>query len=212
MAQAISPPEADHDGNDTDSEYLPETLYHYTDSHGLLGIVETQKLWATHVSFLNDDSEVEYPLKLLAEAGTRLRSASEAGSTVTQRIFELVDQITSATTPPDTFVASLCANGDLLSQWRGYGGQGGGYAIGFHRELLESIAAQQQYGLMPVTYSVADQTGRIEAALTEGIEIAQHYDDATGFGPDEMLVMLTIAFNATFVSIKNPHFIECSFR
>ena len=32
-------------------------LYHYTTWDGLLGILQTQTLWATHYKFLNDFSE-----------------------------------------------------------------------------------------------------------------------------------------------------------
>ena len=33
-------------------------LYHYTTWQGLLGILQTQTLWATHCRFLNDSSEI----------------------------------------------------------------------------------------------------------------------------------------------------------
>ena len=32
-------------------------LYHYTNWDGLLGILNTKRLWATHYRFLNDSSE-----------------------------------------------------------------------------------------------------------------------------------------------------------
>jgi hypothetical protein len=35
-----------------------EKLYHYTTWDGLLGILQTQTLWATHYRFLNDYSEI----------------------------------------------------------------------------------------------------------------------------------------------------------
>ena len=31
----------------------------------------------------------------------------------------------------DEYIACFCENGDLLSQWRGYGAIGNGYALGF---------------------------------------------------------------------------------
>jgi hypothetical protein len=40
------------------SDTLPEDLYHDTDVGGLMGILTTANLWATHVSFLNDSREV----------------------------------------------------------------------------------------------------------------------------------------------------------
>lgn len=35
-----------------------ENLYHYTTWDGLLGILQTQTLWATHYKFLYDYSEI----------------------------------------------------------------------------------------------------------------------------------------------------------
>ena len=35
-----------------------EKLYHYTTWDGLIGILQTQSLWATHYKFLNDYSEI----------------------------------------------------------------------------------------------------------------------------------------------------------
>jgi hypothetical protein len=37
-----------------------EVLYHYTDAHGLLGIVQSRQLWASNAAFLNDSTEVTY--------------------------------------------------------------------------------------------------------------------------------------------------------
>ena len=38
----------------------PEILYHYTTAKGLLGIFNTKSIWATHVSYLNDEQEFVY--------------------------------------------------------------------------------------------------------------------------------------------------------
>src|SRR5215813_12752099 len=42
----------------------PPTLYHYTDSTGLLGITSSQSLWATAAQFSNDPNEAEYGYSL----------------------------------------------------------------------------------------------------------------------------------------------------
>ena len=43
------------------------SLYHYTSNQGLVGILESQKLWATNYSFLNESSELNYGMKLSIE-------------------------------------------------------------------------------------------------------------------------------------------------
>ncbi|WP_329338545.1 DUF2971 domain-containing protein [Streptomyces sp. NBC_01352] len=45
----------------------------------------------------------------------------------------------SRSSPLHVYVSCFCENGDLLSQWRGYGGVGG-YAIGFRSDVLEKRA------------------------------------------------------------------------
>ena len=49
-------------------EPLPEKVFHYTDSSGLLGILNSGVLWATHYRFLNDSSELKYIFDLEASS------------------------------------------------------------------------------------------------------------------------------------------------
>lgn len=49
-------------------ELPPELLYHYRDSHGLLGIINTRTLWATQFQYLNDSAEFIYANELMKEA------------------------------------------------------------------------------------------------------------------------------------------------
>jgi hypothetical protein len=41
----------------TTSEQIPEILWHYTSSSGLLGILDKLKIWASDLRFLNDATE-----------------------------------------------------------------------------------------------------------------------------------------------------------
>ncbi|MFD5408588.1 DUF2971 domain-containing protein [Streptomyces nojiriensis] len=54
-------------------------------------------------------------------------------------IDELEQDNPSRSLPLHVYVACFCENGDLLSQWRGYGGTGG-YAIGFRSDALETLS------------------------------------------------------------------------
>lgn len=45
---------------------LSETLYHYTTTDDLLGILQEKVLWATKIQYLNDASEFTEPI-LIAE-------------------------------------------------------------------------------------------------------------------------------------------------
>lgn len=45
----------------------PSVLYHSTTAAGLLGILNSQRVWATNARFLNDPSEIRYALGIVSE-------------------------------------------------------------------------------------------------------------------------------------------------
>src|SRR5688500_7033729 len=56
---------------------LTDTLWHYTDSAGLLGICATKQIHATHVEHLNDKRELIHGEELIADvAQSMLRKSS----------------------------------------------------------------------------------------------------------------------------------------
>ena len=106
--------------------------YHYTDAQGLLGIIQNGRLWATDIRFLNDPSEGSF----LPERLISLMESKPGGISDTER--EVISGLQKALCNPrsnySSFCASLSANDDLLSQWRGYGSFGNGYAVGLSLE------------------------------------------------------------------------------
>ena len=112
----------------------PALLYHYTDVTGLIGICASRSLRATNLRFMNDAKELSHAWKLMRRV---LAEAKEQATLSAQH--DLIDEIERATSTewagyPDFYSVSFTANGDLLSQWRGYGSSGDGYAIGFDPE------------------------------------------------------------------------------
>jgi hypothetical protein len=107
----------------------PPILFHYTSASGLLGILRSQRLWATNSRFMNDPTEIAYALRLLrevapAEIDTFQSKALEPLKKRLSRIFDDYEK------DARVYVTCFCRQGDLLSQWRGYGAVGGGYAVG----------------------------------------------------------------------------------
>lgn len=102
--------------------------YHYTDAQGLLGIIQNGRLWATDIRFLNDPSEGSF----LSERLIGIMESKAGGISETEQ--DIIRGLRKALCNPrsnySSFCASLSANGDLLSQWRGYGSFGNGYAVG----------------------------------------------------------------------------------
>ncbi len=104
-------------------------LYHYTSVNGLRGIIDSGNVWATHLGFLNDLSE-----------GQALSSDAEYRSRL-----EEIDRRSPV------FVASFCRHAEpyqmrngLLSQWRGYAGEGGGYCVVLDEAALDELVEAER--------------------------------------------------------------------
>jgi hypothetical protein len=109
-----------------------ETLWHYTDAAGARGILTQRDLWATHYAFLNDREELIHGEKVVQSAVEELADELEGDTRQILRDFLSGWGAFRLSAHTDVFVASFCTDGgDRLSQWRGYGGAGAGYAIGF---------------------------------------------------------------------------------
>jgi hypothetical protein len=139
-------------------------LYHYTTWEGVLGILQSQTLWATHYKFLNDYSEIVlfrdklvsflYPIlsnereKLIKQFPSIEQTIRRQGGLdyfIQRLVLEEVKTLYD-TTGDEIYISSFCgentneyinSNG-LLSQWRGYG-SGGGFALVFDTRKLEDV-------------------------------------------------------------------------
>jgi hypothetical protein len=154
-------------------------LHHYTNFPGLEGIHKSQTLWAINYRHLNDTKEVKVLEKPLIEALTkrfsslledRQRGSPQFRQAIEEtggRIAEIAaDQATRVVqgfydSLPEIYVTSFCTHANdpyakehgLLSQWRGYGGQDGGYCIVFDTAALIELLQREsraRYWLMPL--------------------------------------------------------------
>jgi DUF2971 family protein len=114
----------------------PEILYHYTTAPGLLGILQAGRLWASNSRFMNDPTEITYATRLFrrvslteieAYNSQRFRFESQGVENVRACVTNWLDEYEENAR---VYASCFCTSGDLLSQWRGYGAFGGGYAIG----------------------------------------------------------------------------------
>jgi hypothetical protein len=114
-----------------------EIFYHYTNSTGLLGIFESNNLWATHFRFLNDSSEFEYGMEIIFDILNEYLESKSIVEEDKKRIIEVFKLQESLFNDNTAYITCFCTDGDLLSQWRGYAG-GSGYAIGFDSKFLNN--------------------------------------------------------------------------
>jgi hypothetical protein len=186
---------------------ISPSLHHYTDYASLVGIIESSALWATHVSHLNDASEIPYSRKILADLSVQVR-AEFPGDWAAKVVCDAASALASAPSAPDTFIASLCDDGDNLGQWRGYADQGKGFAIGFDRDGLRLLAQPQGFHLVRLMYNRDEQIGQLETALRDSIPIVAKWgaDPPTAPPAIDQLLSLGIGFTVATWSIKNPAF------
>lgn len=152
----------------TVSEVYSE-LMHYTGASGLEGIIRTQTLWATNAAFLNDSSEIElfFNKRLVGviEKGIRTELAASPELKITavqdededEAIVQYANDMANAIRQTARrfhlpYIASFSAPNNrtvsrdgLLSQWRGYGKEGG-YAIVFDTKGIEELLASEADG------------------------------------------------------------------
>ena len=149
-------------------EAHPE-LYHYTTAAGLKGIVESQQLWATNIAYLNDAEEhigffdrrfsvvLGEPIRaaiadLASSASGRDRVKVMGGEEKAMEELKrgLLKSFRSTTLKfNNPYVTAFCSplpkqasNDGLLSQWRGYGVDGG-YAIVFKTDGLNELLGEE---------------------------------------------------------------------
>ena len=132
----------------------PDILYHYTSQAGLLGILASDRIWATDIYALNDWTEFRLlftsaSMQLLANAfnsGLPDDIDAEAKKMMIDRVlaernFPMQLEIIKADPPygerKGVFVCSFTAEGDILSQWRGYSYSSQGFSLGFDTALLK---------------------------------------------------------------------------
>lgn len=189
---------------------MPEILYHYTDSSGLLGIVNSKILWATDIWFVNDLVEATYGLKRVRRYLDETRPPEGSDE---ERFVEntkwLLRRLQSQEEgkSPGSFIACLSKNGDQLSQWRGYGRRQG-FSIGFERPGLERLAATSDPAF--TIREVAYEDG------VQGMLISQHYHRIVSALPQPATEENIVGASAEFYlwaaalapSLKSPAFAE----
>jgi hypothetical protein len=149
---------------------LPKYVSHYTDGVGALGIIGKRELWATDALFMNDETELRFARPILEEAWDE-RSEHFLPNAMARRAFwdAFIGSHDEMDLDPHVHVVCFCQDGDLLSQWRGYGAPGGGYSLQFKtRPLYESAQADASLSFVRVTYAPDRQRGLANRYLDAG--------------------------------------------
>ena len=134
----------------------PKIIYHYTTQDGLIGILKYRALWATKIHYLNDASELIEPLRIaeneLEILARQFHAEGMKNDQLTKDIYDRMLYDIQSWKSINIYVASFCTQGDLLSQWRGYGVPSSAYAIGFDSQKLVQTISQYSFELRKCQY------------------------------------------------------------
>lgn len=120
--------------HDFSSDEVP-IVYHYTTLQAARAMVESQTIWLSEYTAMNDSSEFNYAsgrlLSLLQRRAVPMDMAARLCVAIT------LEGMTNVT---GMMISSLTARQDDLSQWRAYADNGGGCVIGLDARYLQHDA------------------------------------------------------------------------
>lgn len=135
---------------------IPDLLFHYTTGAGLVGIIESGKIWTSKILYMNDNSEVHLAIDYIRNEIDLQRKGK--GTTRTEKELDIMYRAIDKIETVNISVASFTEIGDQLSQWRGYCDIGHGYSLGFDGpELKKKIHGNDDYRLLPCIYEEEQQ-------------------------------------------------------
>ena len=180
---------------------LPQVLYHYCSVNTFVSVVKNSNLWLSDAEKTNDTTEmkclfskinevIDQALTLYKSDYSRqvLLQAKDFAFRATENLLtkkaHIVKDIKS-------FLACFSEADDLLSQWRGYGNNGRGMAIGFNAELFRGFVNNSYFTLTKVIYDQEDTLKFLHTAIDEPIKYAieSSIDKETGQYNEEKLRM-----------------------
>ncbi len=187
-----------------------DTLYHYTSLTGLLGIVGSGELRASDVRYMNDSAELRHTLDLLSSQVTQRIVAGVDNPTLLKQLLEwLSHRVVSGSL---LMGASFRANGNLLSQWRGYSVHGKGVSLGFDPEHILQCAGRQQFQVGRCLYDPAEQAALVEQIIDAVEQLAEQQgpDEAAGRAPSWHRVFEQLEGDLLRIAavLKHPAFAE----
>jgi len=131
-------------------------LYHYSGISALSGIVNSKRLWASNVLYLNDSAEISQALDLLKNKilSPRLAFIHHADDSYEflKQLNAWVDFCTRGLYFANLFIFSLSEMPSLLSQWRSYTPHGKGVSLGFSPGKIAAIAQTAGFKIAKCLY------------------------------------------------------------
>lgn len=158
---------------------MSRKLYHYCNLETFIAIISNKCLRLSDLSKSNDYMERKWIMNVVEEALEKqfknegitinLREEYWYADSVNNHITYLLDML-KFYVERSSYIICFSRNGDLLSQWRAYGDNGRGVAIGFDIKLLNKVDNHKNdIYIEDVLYDRAEQIKCIQVATTEAL-------------------------------------------
>jgi hypothetical protein len=156
---------------------IPEELTHYTTLSGLMGIIESNTLFASSASFLNDKSELIHGLEAgkLAVQGKTADAERKWIKAVIEELNEIEDNGLT-----DVFITCFCKKHDVLSLWRGYGGAEQGVAVTFDGPSIAYRLRRAKSLPAEVIYAQVTTVQKFRVELKKAINDLREWEETAG--------------------------------
>jgi hypothetical protein len=190
-------------------------VYHYTDFNGLIGIIQNNSLYSSNAMYLNDYRELEYGYSLISETILKIIHKKELAMyigfgkeeiNILKKTLSVLKDLSYA----NIYVCCFSYKSDLLSQWRGYGNNGDGVAIGFEVNKLRDSIPPPVHNTI-IEYSRQNQKKELEEVIAIALDYALLKHSEFGYTKIEAKKYLPEAL----VSILNtftPRFKDIGFK
>lgn len=139
---------------------VPSTVFYYCTVDTLVKIISSKTIWLTNLFFLND-SEEHFWLRNKA----RSFIAEKSDNHPDEFGFQYLETILRQGWRNEIYCACFSEQSDLLSQWRAYGDDGKGFAIGFTTNHLKWLSSKVRGAFTNVIYDDEEQRALVESAF-----------------------------------------------
>jgi hypothetical protein len=171
-----------------------ELIYHYCPPSAFIEIVRSRSIWLSASYALNDISERSWGYTIFGKVVGKLRE-----KTGDEFIERLSQPVSAGYFYSMQMIGCFSLDGDMLSQWRAYAGDGEGFAIGFVPRLMQLPAKK-----LRVIYDENDQAEELLGNFAHIYEV----EKAKGFRFDEEFNSHLFMIGLDLCAYKNPAFRE----
>lgn len=182
-------------------------LYYYCKMDTFKSMLRTKTLWLTDLTRSNDAEEVKRAYYNLWKRIRTQLEATDIDKDVLASQFEMLDSAFEVQSSVDVpFGCCFCSENDLVQQWREYGEDGFGVAVGFDLDAIPGLSQQYPITSADISRAIGYEKVIYDSEQLEA-EVSQIcYAAMRRYGYHAWLMAILPTFKHYAAFIKNPTF------